>query len=224
MPKKKIPPDPSLAKNIQALMELSTDVRTQGALAAKSGVAQSTIGRIVRGTVKTNAGNLRKLAEALGVSVDRLTMDHDSFRPYRDALQRNKEHRFRNDAAPAIPISGDMYLKAESIDVRPPLTGGNVAGLTVANGYALRSMTADVPGLYVGCFLILEREDMPAAWDLCIVQLMDGTRQLLRYVDSDAQQHLFRDAYANRELSISRPEVFGIHGVVAIASMRQWRP
>jgi transcriptional regulator with XRE-family HTH domain len=42
---------------------------TAGELAARSGVGRNTISRIERGVVEPQAGTLRKLAEALGVSV-----------------------------------------------------------------------------------------------------------------------------------------------------------
>jgi transcriptional regulator with XRE-family HTH domain len=49
------------------LMASSRDCKTQGALAWKSGVAQSTIGRIVRGETSPRTGTLTFLARALRV-------------------------------------------------------------------------------------------------------------------------------------------------------------
>jgi transcriptional regulator with XRE-family HTH domain len=52
---------PALAK----AMESSRDLRTQTALARKSGVAQSTIGRILRGEVVPQSASLQRIARAL---------------------------------------------------------------------------------------------------------------------------------------------------------------
>jgi transcriptional regulator with XRE-family HTH domain len=47
-------------------MATSRDCKTQGALARKSGVAQSTIGRILRGETNPQTATMSYLAEALG--------------------------------------------------------------------------------------------------------------------------------------------------------------
>ena len=53
--------------------------KTQTALARRSGVAQSTIGRILRGEVDPVSGNLHRLARALGMPLTALTrMAEDS--------------------------------------------------------------------------------------------------------------------------------------------------
>jgi SOS-response transcriptional repressor LexA len=54
------------------VMASSKDLKTQTALAKKSGVAQSTIGRILRGEVNPQSGNLERIANALSVSLAKL--------------------------------------------------------------------------------------------------------------------------------------------------------
>ena len=49
-------------------MGWSKHIKTQAALARRSGVEQSTIGRILRGEVDPQSGNLRRLARAFGMS------------------------------------------------------------------------------------------------------------------------------------------------------------
>jgi SOS-response transcriptional repressor LexA len=53
-------------------MAASKDLRTQTALAKKAGVAQSTVGRILRREVNPQSGNLSRLAKALGMPLDEL--------------------------------------------------------------------------------------------------------------------------------------------------------
>lgn len=60
------------ARALAKVMALSKDLRTQAALAKKSGVAQSTIGRILRGEVDPQSGNLERIAKAFRLSLAEL--------------------------------------------------------------------------------------------------------------------------------------------------------
>jgi ribosome-binding protein aMBF1 (putative translation factor) len=53
-------------------MASSKDLKTQTALAKKSGVAQSTIGRILRREVSPQSVNLERIANALGMPLSKL--------------------------------------------------------------------------------------------------------------------------------------------------------
>jgi SOS-response transcriptional repressor LexA len=57
---------------VAKVMASSKDLKTQTALAKKSGVAQSTIGRILRGEVNPQSGNLERIAKAFSVSLAKL--------------------------------------------------------------------------------------------------------------------------------------------------------
>jgi SOS-response transcriptional repressor LexA len=57
---------------VTEVMASSKDLKTQTALAKKSGVAQSTIGRILRGEVNPQSGNLERIAKAFGMSLAKL--------------------------------------------------------------------------------------------------------------------------------------------------------
>lgn len=60
------------ARALTMVMAASKDLKTQTALAKKSGVAQSTIGRILRGEVNPQSGNLERIARAFGMSLAQL--------------------------------------------------------------------------------------------------------------------------------------------------------
>lgn len=66
-------PRPDIGHRVAALMRASDDCKTQEALAKKSGVAQSTIGRILLGETNPSIGVVQKLATALGSTVEYLT-------------------------------------------------------------------------------------------------------------------------------------------------------
>lgn len=53
-------------------MASNKDLKTQTAVAKKSGVAQSTIGRILRGEVNPQSGNLERIAKAFSISLAKL--------------------------------------------------------------------------------------------------------------------------------------------------------
>jgi SOS-response transcriptional repressor LexA len=60
------------SRAIASAMASSKDCRTQLALAKKSGVAQSTIGRILRGEVNPQSANLESISRALGLTLAQL--------------------------------------------------------------------------------------------------------------------------------------------------------
>lgn len=215
-------------------MALTPELGTQSAVAAKSGLAQSTVGRIIKGQVSVHGTNLQKLALAFGVTTDQLLQDHESAFWLRDARNRRNQPHY-NKAAPAvIPVSGDLYIKIEdeegledsqsSIELREASNGGVLVDFSVNDGYALRVCTGVPEALYAETFLVIERQGMPAAWDLCLVHMMNGSRHLLRYIDTENEQHLFHVARTNRPRWLRRSQVVSMHGVVGILSSRQWRP
>ena len=57
---------------VAKVMASNRDLKTQTALAKKSGVAQSTIGRILRGEVDPQSGNLERIAKAFNLSLAEL--------------------------------------------------------------------------------------------------------------------------------------------------------
>jgi SOS-response transcriptional repressor LexA len=61
------------AHAVAQAMASSRFLRTQAALAKKSGVAQSTIGRILRGEVNPQSSNLEQIARAFGISLATLS-------------------------------------------------------------------------------------------------------------------------------------------------------
>lgn len=67
------------SRAVATAMASRRDLKTQAALAKKSGVAQSTIGRILRGEVNPQSGNLEQIARAFGMSIAGLAeMGQDS--------------------------------------------------------------------------------------------------------------------------------------------------
>lgn len=66
-----------LAKNVRQQMSLRPHLNTQVKLAAKAGVAQSTVGRILRGEVSPLLSHVESVAAAFGVTVTSLLTDEN---------------------------------------------------------------------------------------------------------------------------------------------------
>lgn len=79
MAKTRVAPDPNVGRNIATLMDAHIALGSQPALAKRTGVAQSTIGRILRGETNASGENLRKIADAFGVDVGTLYYGQEHF-------------------------------------------------------------------------------------------------------------------------------------------------
>jgi transcriptional regulator with XRE-family HTH domain len=71
----------ALAKNIASLMQKTPALDTQVKLAKRSGIAQSSVGRILRGEVAATLDNIESIATAFGVSADFLLQYETSEQP-----------------------------------------------------------------------------------------------------------------------------------------------
>lgn len=67
--KKRHAPNPARGRVLARAMAASRDCKTQSDLAKRSGVAQSTIGRMLRGDVNPQTATLERIAKALGIPV-----------------------------------------------------------------------------------------------------------------------------------------------------------
>ncbi|GMV45124.1 MAG: hypothetical protein AMXMBFR66_05220 [Pseudomonadota bacterium] len=102
-----------MGKNIAALMDAHVTLGSQPALAKRTGVAQSTIGRILRGETNASGENLRKIAEAFGVDVG--TLYHSPER-FQEALRAGQLKRLPSlevelDENPAYPAIRRVKFK-----------------------------------------------------------------------------------------------------------------
>jgi transcriptional regulator with XRE-family HTH domain len=75
------------ARALNAAMQSNQHLRTQTALAKKSGVGQSTIGRILRGDVSPNAETLVRIAHAFRTPIATFIATAEPVRDDDDAFQ-----------------------------------------------------------------------------------------------------------------------------------------
>jgi len=85
--KRKQIPKPGWSRAIAGLMSSSRYLKTQTALARKSGVAQSTIGRILRGEVNPQSENLERLAKSFGMSYSTLAAIAEGDEPWSGSVE-----------------------------------------------------------------------------------------------------------------------------------------
>lgn len=224
-------PNPTLGKSIQTLMAMKVDVHSQPLLAKKSGVSQSTIGRIIRGEVSPSSDNLKRIADALGVDVAHLYIDSDALGliNLKDERVRAQETRFVGGKAGKTPLKWDLHVQDNQtpiglkVDLKESSRGGFVIG-AVGDGYAVRVMgTPDYRASLHGAFLLVEQTGIPANEDLCLVRLKTGETVLHEFRYHDEEEYFFESMWG-QEMTIPQEQVEWIHGVVAICSPRQWRP
>jgi phage repressor protein C with HTH and peptisase S24 domain len=72
MAKPRIEGDTRIALALAKAMEEHPHIKTQTALAAEANIAQSTVGRVLRGEAVPGAKNLEAMAKALGIGVEQL--------------------------------------------------------------------------------------------------------------------------------------------------------
>lgn len=230
MAKIKTVPDPNIGRNIEAFMSYSKDLRSQPQLAARAGLAQSTVGRIIRGEVSPSAENLRKIAGALGVDVGAFFLPHDKLIDLGDARARLLEGRFEQTELPRVRIVGRLrdcrngHVELEERDQ------GSLVGVYVQDGYALQfSGLGSYMGFYeLDCqFLVLERKGVPAHMDLALVKRKGGGLHLFCYRGQDDETLYFESPGQTRYVdftTVPRADLEYVHGVVALTSTRQHRP
>lgn len=72
MAKNKPIPNPEIGERIRRLMEKNPDLSTQPAIAKRTGIGQTTVGRILRGEVDPSADYMLRLADAFETTVEYL--------------------------------------------------------------------------------------------------------------------------------------------------------
>jgi transcriptional regulator with XRE-family HTH domain len=224
-------PNPIIGKTIQYLMTSQAGLHSQPLLAKKSGVSQSTIGRIIRGEVNPSADNIKRIADALGVDVTSLYVDLDALglTEVRQERMRSLETRFVHRKSGKTFLEWDLHVKEDSergrrIELKESVRKGFVIG-EVDDGYAVQMLDdIDDRGRAYGAFLLVERAGTPAYRDLCLVRMKDGATFIHEFQSSDDPDDYFFNSMLGQSITVPQAQVEWIHGVVAIASSRQWRP
>lgn len=106
---KELPKD-IVGKRLTALMERSPALGTQQKLASRTGIGQTTIGRIRRGEVNATADNIKRIADAFGVAVSYLYGETD-------------EHGLTREQRMAIAAASDNGAFDENVVTGPDIRG-----------------------------------------------------------------------------------------------------
>lgn len=121
MAKQRIAPNPNVGRNIAALMERKPELGSQPLLAKRTGIAQSTVGRILRGESNATSHNLKAIAEAFGIEVDLLYADPQGFLTIIEMKKPGDR-----------PSRGDVMTQMGAVAVRParevPIVGTTQGG------------------------------------------------------------------------------------------------
>jgi transcriptional regulator with XRE-family HTH domain len=178
MAKTRVAPDPNVGRNIAALMAANELLSSQPALARKTGVAQSTIGRILRAEVNASGENLRKIADAFRVSVDVLYLSKDDFgRFMHSAADQPFDEDPSNGMSVAQSLSHPLYQDVPTTMKWGDLRMGN---LPAAFGVHLPDDSM-APEAKAGALVWFERDLDPRPGDWVLVFDATGHPYLREY-------------------------------------------
>lgn len=79
MAKQKTPISSDLGRNLQLLMTLKPELGSQMQVAKKTGLSQSTVGRILRGEVNPSVDAMMSISKEFGVGLYELHLPHEAF-------------------------------------------------------------------------------------------------------------------------------------------------
>jgi len=149
MAKTKVAPNANVGPNIAALMQHKPELGSQPLLAMKTGIGQTTIGRIVRSEVSTGAEKLQKIAAVFGISVDALYIDQ---RRFLEMLMKGTLPEVT--AHPAAPSMQDLVARFdEAVQALPPERLEELQGLMdlyLKKPTVYRHFTADIARVLSG--------------------------------------------------------------------------
>lgn len=110
---KKENPKEVVGRKLTELMEAFPDMGTQQKLAQRTGIGQTTIGRIRRGEVNATADNIKRIADAFGVPVSFL-YDDAEFQGMNRQERENWWDKFKGDA---------LALQESNVEPGPDIRG-----------------------------------------------------------------------------------------------------
>lgn len=170
------------ARAVTKIMASNKDLRTQTALAKKSGVAQSTIGRILRGEVDPQSGNLERIAKTFNISLAMLAEMGQEGEPLAEASDDLKSVE-RSERVPVIswsqagsiadPLVNPQPGGGEEWMPRPKYSGDRTFALRVRG----ESME---PGYQHGDIIFVDPDVAPVHGKDVVVRLGDRSKVVLR--------------------------------------------
>lgn len=223
--------NPNVSVNLLALSRARGNP-SQPALEVKSGVKQSTIGRVLRGAASPMADTLYALAEALDCDMDLLYLQPSQFSQLLEAgaSMRRKPPTAEGigDAGDGVPIQGHAVMSESDLKFERLPGGARLLILGLNPGaYAMKAKGDGLsPVIRDGQFLIVEPARSINPGDMALFELHDG-RHLLREVLFERDDVFAVDSVktGNRE-TLPKDDVASVGVVAAItaASGVQRRP
>lgn len=122
MAKHKITPTTRIGDHLKRLMQAHPHLQTQTAMADKTGLAQSTIGRILRNESVPSADVVRKCADALGVTVQEIYTGRAEVDESQSAMRPIKTWEHEDD----LPPGEFAFVKRLSLKVAAGPQGESV--------------------------------------------------------------------------------------------------
>ncbi|MEJ5028799.1 hypothetical protein [Comamonas sp. MYb69] len=193
---------------------------------------QSAVGQFLRGqtplSMKAAVGFARGLQCNLTDISPRLALEivEGSRLLTGESVRHDLDFGGRGGDVVGIPVTGEAWISAESIEIDPVVDAGYVVGSGVhEDGYALKVRgDGGSPAIKDGQFLVLERHGNPAFSDYCLVQANDlpNGQALLEYLADRDESYSFQTLDHNR-VTLAKHDITDLHSVVAVVSSTRWR-
>ena len=170
------------SRAVTTVMALNKDLKTQTDIAKKSGVAQTTIGRILRREVDPQSGNLELIAKAFSLSLAELAEMGQEGEPATDPTDLLK--LFERSRRVALVSWAQVGSLADSLDNLP--TGDDEEWMprpihSGARTFALRVRGESMePGYQHGDVIFVDPDVAPEHGKDVVVQLDDRNEVLFR--------------------------------------------
>lgn len=152
MAKQRVAPDPNVGRNIASLMSWHPSLGSQPALAKRTGIAQSTIGRILRSESNASSEYLRKIADAYGVDVGLLHYNEERFQ----FLVRNGQTRVQGEGTARGQVAHDLSQLRNTLPLQRYEWEG-LMGADLSQPFELEVIDDALgPDIFRGCIVRLD--------------------------------------------------------------------
>lgn len=176
MAKTRIAPDPNVGLNMALLMERTPELGSQPALAKKAGIAQSTVGRILRNESAPTGENLRRIAEAFGIDVGDLYRTHALFKESLEQRSLGISHTGRRP-----PLAHDLSDAVSTLRLQT-VTWEDLMTADLSRPFELKVIDdALAPDIFRGCTVRLDPARAPEAGKPVLVKDKTGAHYLRDY-------------------------------------------
>ncbi|MFT3815240.1 MAG: S24 family peptidase [Acidovorax sp.] len=203
MAKPKIAVDPNLGVNLHLLMDRQHDLKSQMQVAKRTGLSQSSVGRILRGDVNPSASALNSIATAFGVEIGDLYLPPDEFaakhmsrhqhmrKGQQDALNELAQFTDRLARGLVPMLTWKQVIAGSKVEptewVICPVPHSNNAYALIVHGLGMFDPSGPL-SFREGDRIFVDTKDKPTHKSLVVVRPANGEEAVLRQLIAEGDQ------------------------------------